>query len=137
MKQCKICGETKPTEDFVLDRMCVGGRKGYCRPCRNQRKRKRYHTDPVFKKKERDKHKCSMYDINMKELHALRERCDNSCMICGVADDEYALGLHIDHCHDTGVVRGLLCSPCNVGLGQFKDSKDLLSVAMSYLESNQ
>lgn len=44
--------------------------------------------------------------------------------------------LAIDHCHDTGKVRGLLCMSCNIGLGAFKDVPELLFVAYLYLKGN-
>ena len=135
-KICKICDLDKPLVDFVLDKACSGGRKGHCRSCRNERKRNRYRTNPQFKQRELDKHKCSRYDITQNELTELRVVSDSLCMICGVDDSEYVNGLHLDHCHITGKVRGLLCSPCNVGLGQFKDSSDLLQLASIYLETH-
>lgn len=42
----------------------------------------------------------------------------------------------LDHCHDTMIVRGLLCSNCNIGLGQFKDSIEILTSAMNYIKNN-
>lgn len=54
------------------------------------------------------------------------------CAICEV--EKEPLGLVIDHNHRTRKVRGLLCSSCNIGLGQFKDSPDILEVALQYLE---
>lgn len=53
------------------------------------------------------------------------------CLICGRA----AL-MQVDHCHDTGKVRGLLCSPCNRGLGSFKDSLALVQAAADYLRAH-
>jgi hypothetical protein len=53
------------------------------------------------------------------------------CPICGRADPE-----HVDHSHDTGVVRGILCFNCNGGLGQFRDSPDTLRDAAGYLEAS-
>ena len=41
---------------------------------------------------------------------------------------------HVDHCHETKTVRGLLCNDCNVGLGRFKDSPDIVSRALAWLE---
>lgn len=55
---------------------------------------------------------------------------DGRCAICGVAPDT----LVVDHCHDTGVTRGLLCRWCNLGLGMFKDDLKAMEQAHSYLE---
>ena len=64
----------------------------------------------------------------------------NKCKIC---DLEFIEGVilhsnkgyapHVDHCHESGKVRGLLCASCNKGLGNFKDSKKNLQSAMEYL----
>ena len=52
------------------------------------------------------------------------------CAICGRPDPE-----HVDHSHETGAVRGILCFNCNGGLGQFRDSIDALLAAATYLET--
>lgn len=59
----------------------------------------------------------------------LYEEQGGVCAICGAADPE-----HVDHSHETGDVRGILCFNCNGGLGQFKDSTDALRNAVRYLE---
>lgn len=61
----------------------------------------------------------------------LYEEQSHRCAIC--RDPPGPRGFHLDHCHATGVVRGLLCPPCNVGLGQFRDSPGRLWGAIDYL----
>ena len=62
------------------------------------------------------------------ELHQAQ---DGKCAICGKEPEDRRLAM--DHCHATGRIRGLLCMHCNVGLGMFKDKKELLEQAIAYL----
>lgn len=55
------------------------------------------------------------------------------CVICNSAFSEQNPS-HLDHCHDTGTIRGLLCRSCNWGLGDFKDNIELLESAITYLK---
>lgn len=71
------------------------------------------------------KHK---YGISVADYESMRAAQCGRCAICG---DEKRLS--VDHCHSTGVVRGLLCSSCNLGLGRFYDSPDRLKNAAEYL----
>lgn len=54
---------------------------------------------------------------------------------CGICEEIFSKEPHIDHNHSTGEVRGLLCQQCNLGLGHFKDSSDLLRGALEYLQT--
>lgn len=63
-------------------------------------------------------------------------RSVTGCMICSKAFDG-TKHKHIDHCHVTGVVRGVLCVNCNVGLGNFKDNIPVLENAIRYLEAHK
>jgi hypothetical protein len=58
---------------------------------------------------------------------------DRPCDICGRAQGSSEKAHHIDHCHETGAVRGILCSQCNTALGKFQDSPELLARAIHYL----
>lgn len=60
----------------------------------------------------------------------------SKCLICGCGFDDNTRMAHVDHCHVTGKVRGILCRPCNIGLGFFKDRVDCLLSAASYLRDN-
>ena len=70
---------------------------------------------------------------------ALYEAQGAVCAICGGTDPGATHGrkrryFSIDHCHLTGTVRGLLCNPCNLGLGAFRDQPDRLRAAAAYLD---
>ena len=54
--------------------------------------------------------------------------------VCAICNKPSKGSLVIDHSHKTGTVRGLLCGPCNIGLGMFQDSPRLLLKAAQYLE---
>lgn len=70
-------------------------------------------------------------------LEAVEEMRRSGCAICGVTGEVGRHGqLHVDHCHKTGRVRGVLCTECNTGLGKFKDDPDLLARAVAYLRSD-
>src|SRR6266705_5225327 len=60
---------------------------------------------------------------------------NKSCALCGNKEHN-GKGWNIDHCHLTNRFRGLLCSNCNTGLGQFKDSVALLNLAIAYLKGS-
>lgn len=58
------------------------------------------------------------------------------CAICLSAEPKGTGRFHVDHCHESGRVRGLLCSECNLGLGKFRDSTELLGRAAMYLRAH-
>lgn len=68
------------------------------------------------------------------EYERMLEEQDHRCALC---DDELdPKHTHIDHDHHNGEVRGLLCRPCNVGLGMFHDDPDEMRRAIAYLEKS-
>ncbi|SHN58944.1 Recombination endonuclease VII [Geodermatophilus obscurus] len=72
------------------------------------------------------------YGITAADADAMLAAQGGLCAICGVAAAE-----HVDHDHDTGGVRELLCFNCNGGLGQFKDDPEVLRVAADYVERHR
>ncbi len=76
------------------------------------------------------------YDINLEHYNTLSEKQGGVCAIC---NQECVSGrrLAVDHNHDTGEVRGLLCCMCNRGLGNLGDNLDRLRAAVLYLEKYQ
>lgn len=80
------------------------------------------------------------YGMTWEEFNALLVAQHGQCAICGVLMDPPAkatkdsVAVTVDHNHDTGKVRGLLCYSCNLALGVFKDSLHRLRAAVAYLE---
>lgn len=73
--------------------------------------------------------KCYKYRITVDELLALEAA--TSCDLCGAELNDKNRA--IDHCHDTGIVRGVLCYPCNTGIGRIGDNYESLMRAVDYL----
>lgn len=69
------------------------------------------------------------YGMLAGEYDALVEEQEHRCAICGALDEK----LVVDHCHDSGRVRGLLCDRCNVGIGCMGDNMERLMRAADYL----
>ena len=92
--------------------------------------------------KYRDKSLKKQYGIGLIEYNKMLENQGGKCAICD--QEETAIdprskrprNLAVDHCHNKGHVRGLLCSNCNLAIGNLKDSTDLLRKAILYLERN-
>ena len=76
------------------------------------------------------------YGLTLEQVEAIKHKQDNRCAIC---NDEFESThkTQIDHCHDTGKVRGLLCITCNWLLGKSRDNPDLLRSAAKYLEDTK
>lgn len=78
------------------------------------------------------------YSITLDEFKTMQKKQRGRCGICGnILAKNDPRGTHIDHCHKTNVVRGLLCNHCNPGLGNFFDNILLLKKAIKYLERHK
>jgi hypothetical protein len=75
------------------------------------------------------------YKISLADYMALSEAQGNKCAICGRPQDwtSWRTRLFVDHCHETGAVRGLLCSNCNKGIGMFGESTGTVRAALEYM----
>jgi hypothetical protein len=84
---------------------------------------------------ERDRHYKSHYGISTDEYNEILLSQNGRCLICGAEPDGRALD--VDHDHETGKVRGLLCHRCNLGVGIFEDDPDLLTAVAEYLKTKE
>lgn len=116
-KRCPQCREVKPHAQWERNKSSSDGWASYCRRCRAERNRENY-----FRRK---------YSLTPAQRDALVAEQAGVCAICLSAAAE-----HVDHCHETGRVRGVLCFSCNAALGQFKDRPEVMQRAISYLEGN-
>lgn len=75
------------------------------------------------------------FNMTPDQYAALSAKCGNRCCICGTSEPGRPRWnyLPVDHDHETGAWRGVLCHQCNSGLGMFKDSIELLYAAIEYL----
>ena len=107
---CYLCCHWLPLARFGKDSSRPSGMKSVCKACCNH------------------KHTAWMYKITVEQSRQLRSG-KSICEIC-----ERPQKLEVDHNHNTGKVRGLLCSRCNGALGQFLDNIEMLKKAIAYLE---
>jgi hypothetical protein len=75
-----------------------------------------------------------VYNIYPDQYTWLLGLCSNACHCCGAPFGEHRRKApNIDHCHTTGNVRGLLCFACNIAVGKFRNSPDIIDAAIIYL----
>jgi hypothetical protein len=112
---CTRCREAKPVDAFARDSNRLSGRQGWCRACftqyRQANRGRRRGQQRVWQLEKR-------FGITVEEFEAMLARQDGKCAICG-RDPGHTL--RIDHCHETGRVRGLLCLTCNAALGKLEN----------------
>jgi hypothetical protein len=160
-KTCRDCGETKPVSDFYFTRKRgVSYPSSYCKTCSNARnkawrttnperdlermakwraanpdyQRKWAEKNPRKREKNNFRARAAKYQMTEAELASLLASRGGRCWICGAECREGRCGFHVDHCHETGRVRGVLCHHCNIGLGHFRDNIELLEKAVLYLK---
>lgn len=73
------------------------------------------------------------YGLTIEQFSTMLAAQSHACKLCRKLRLPSEREWQVDHCHDTGRVRGVLCYNCNVGLGHFKDSRELLKAAIGYL----
>lgn len=156
MKTCIKCKLEQPPENFSKDKQAKSGLTPQCKKCRaeNQKKWVASNKEKVKEsnRKNREKRKafydstegiiCSrrahlkrMYGISLEDYNSMLEKQEGKCAICGNKEMNYKNKvLCVDHNHETGQVRGLLCGLCNSGLGKFRENKNFLNNAIKYIQ---
>lgn len=95
---------------------------------------KKRDKTPERQRQHRNRRLIRQYGMSLQEYEQILAQQNNGCAICGNPPEKaYAKVLHVDHCHDSGKVRGLLCDNCNHLLGNAKDNVAILLRAVEYL----
>jgi hypothetical protein len=142
---CRVCGVAKPPSDFA-------GRR--CKRCSSSYHKARYAADPERSKLAARRWRKSnpdgtrqrtwkymlrqRYGITIADYMALLEKQEGVCAICrGPETYPGRERLAVDHCHATGIVRGLLCNHCNRAIGFLRENPEVVDRAANYLRQAQ
>ncbi len=119
---CKECGkEYTPHEKS----------KTYQKYCSKQCNRKAFASTKHGNRSLKNVKLKARYNITLLKYEELLKEQNHKCKICGKE-----LKLFVDHNHDSGKIRGLLCNNCNAGIGWFNEDVNILKLAVIYLEDN-
>jgi hypothetical protein len=127
--KCLDCG-------VFFDALLSKRKKGLAKYCTREcytRSRSGGDRAAILKRQSRMHQIKHKYGVDEVAYTALLRRAGGVCEIC---KEPFKGNPYIDHNHQTGKIRGLLCNKCNTGLGMFHDSLPNLTSAINYLERN-
>lgn len=127
VKLCLGCEQHLPLTDFYKS----PSRETPSARCRSCHRAQTNAWKAANRQRTRDMKLRLRYGFQPGEYERRLAEQGNCCAICRESATERAM--HVDHCHETGRVRAILCHLCNVGLGSFRDDPALLRAAADYL----
>lgn len=142
VKVCNKCQEEKPLSDFHKNKATKDGHQYFCKECSNQRCLDDYHDkvnkEPHHNADRSKRQACKKYGITTDQYDEMLAKQNNRCAICEthISELKNKTNFCIDHNHETMAVRGLLCGPCNAGMGMLGDNIEGLQRAINYLRDN-
>jgi hypothetical protein len=144
-KVCKKCGALKKRDEFFVRESGtrVGHLSAYCRSCSTASHLRKWAKDPEHMQRISWRSKIKrLYGLSEDQYNAMLDKQGACCAICK-SDTSWSRNYKhkkngssrfmVDHCHETGKVRGLLCTRCNRALGLLGDRTDLFLRAVEYL----
>lgn len=133
-KACRDCERTKPRSQFPKHSGYTDGFRPMCNDCYNAGVRAEWQADHNgIKAKQLARYRKFKYGATPERIASFLEAQGFMCPICEKPIGQAANDFHVDHDHDTGLMRGLLCHRCNRALGLFGDSENGLRAALVYL----
>lgn len=132
-KTCTKCLKAKPLSEFHKDASKRDGLYSSCKHCVSVYHRKHHagHPEWIHTRLWRT------YGITLTDYDEMLESQGGGCAICGKTAEENDRRLCVDHDHETGEIRGLLCTQCNHALGLLQDSPEICKQAMLYLQPQE
>ncbi len=157
LKICRMCLLTLPLDDFRMTRQKKKRmrRSSYCKKCTRENtknwiaanKERQKLNDKKYRSAHKKEHKennrklllMSNYGLTVESYNGMLAKQNFMCAICKRTDsgNKNHSSLLVDHCHETGKIRGLLCNPCNQAIGLFKDNPQTMMVAIEYIQNSR
>lgn len=134
-KKCSGCEKVFGQEGFHKDKSSSDGYRSICKECAKAKSKAWYEKSDTYRLIIRNSGLRKRFGIDQADYFEMLKTQGGVCAICKKPPEEGKY-LHVDHDHNTGDIRGLLCKPCNHGLGNFKDDVDTLTNAIEYLDRN-
>jgi len=137
-KKCGACKIIKLESNFYVQN---GVLSSHCKPCYVSRVNgyKKKTGYKATKEKSAEYYRKNIlkarYGITPEQYEEMAISQNYKCAICEVHADKLSKKLAVDHDHKTGNIRGLLCSACNIGIGNLKDDVEIVRKAVNYLMS--
>ena len=139
MKTCTVCKKELDLSHYHKSKLSKDGYGYRCKAC-DKRAREKYREENTERYAEVNRRKSlkHRYGITLEEYSTILHNQEGKCAICGTTENGVSgkrrdWNWSVDHCHDTGKVRGLLCNKCNRGLGLLGDNVTSLQKALDYL----
>jgi hypothetical protein len=156
-KKCTKCGQDKSVDQFYKDSKNKSKLRSKCKRCfdiqsneiesrrrkvdfeykerlaKRHRERRAKDVEGLLKKQARHNTLIRNYGIGLKEYEQLFKEQNGRCKICDISQELLNKPLCVDHCHSTGIIRGLLCSKCNTAIGFLQDNSLIIDKASAYV----
>jgi hypothetical protein len=133
IKACCKCRQFFDASNFYKNKTYEDNLTGACKKCVKQQTSKYYHSNRSIAKNSELKRK---FGITLDQYNQMLIDQEYKCACCGALNPQGKGVFHVDHCHKTGVIRGLLCHLCNTGIGKLGDDLPGLFKAVRYLEKS-
>lgn len=130
MKTCCHCKQHKSTDSFTKRSQSKDGHHYYCRECSKKFSAKFELDNPDYKLMKN-------YGISKEDYTSMLKNQNHSCAVCCTPQKSISRALDVDHDHQSGKVRGLLCNKCNQALGLLKDNLQYITNLRNYLEKSE